>query len=139
MSADPAGGPVRRADDDALERLSAIDHRLHQISTHLAATTGQLLSQLAAIHANLETLIESLGSAEPVTGPGDEALPPMTAPDRPLTPGEALATLFMDNTDRGANAANDELVTALQDQARVIQTLADPTNHPDPHSERFPR
>lgn len=194
MSADPGSGPARRTDDDALERLSVIDDRLHQISTHLAATIGQLLSQLAKIHANLETLIESLGSAEPikavatcglpdlelvpsptavggrsvllgglageaqtlpallaqvvelaadravlVTDPGDQAFPPMTVPDRPLTPGEALAKLFMDNADRSANAANDELVTALRDRARVIQALADPTNHPDPHIERFPR
>ncbi len=193
MSADPGSGPARRTDDHALERLSAIDHRLHQISTHLAATTGQLLNQLAKIHANLETLIESLGSTEPittvatcglpdlelassptaasgrsvlpgglageaqtlpallaqvaelaadravlVTDPGDQALPPTTAPDRPLTPGEALAKLFMDSADRGANAANDELVTALRDRARVIQALADPTNHPDPHIEGSP-
>lgn len=193
MSADPVIGPARRTDDDALERLSAIDHRLHQISTHLAATTGQLLNQLAEIHANLETLMGSLGSAEPIkagtagelpdlelapsptaaggrsvpsgdldgeaqvlpalpaqvvelaadravlaTSPGDQALPPTTAPDRPLTPGEALAKLFMDNADRGANATNDELVAALRERARVIQTLADPTNHPDPHIEGSP-
>jgi hypothetical protein len=51
----------------------------------------------------------------------------MTAPDQSLTPGEALAKLFMDNADRSANAANDELVTALRERARVIQALADPT------------
>jgi hypothetical protein len=50
-----------------------------------------------------------------------------------------LAKLFMDNVDRGANAANDELVTALRERARVIQALADPRNHPDPHIEGFPR
>jgi len=40
----------------------------------------------------------------------------MTTPptDRPLTPGEALAKLFMDNADRGANAGNDALVEELQ-------------------------
>ena len=194
MSADPVSGPVRRADDDALERLGAIDHRLHQISTYLTAAIGQLLSQLAQIHANLETLIKSCGPAELikagtacelpdlalppsptaadgrsvlpgglagevqalsallapvvelaadravlVTGPGDKAFPPMTAPDRPLTPGEALAKLFMDNADRSANDANDELVRALQERARMIQTLADPRNHPDPHIEGSPR
>lgn len=193
MSADPGSGQVGRTDDGALERLSAIDHRLHQISTHLAATTGQLLNQLVKIHANLETLIGSLGSTEPITArtacglpdldlapspaaaggrsvllggldgeaqnlpalpaqvvelaadravlatsPGDQAFPPMTAPDRPLTPGEALAKLFMDNADRGANATNDELVTALRERARVIQTLADPTDHPDPHIKGSP-
>jgi hypothetical protein len=72
------------------------------------------------------------------TSPGDQAIPPMAAPDRPLTPGEILAKLFMDNADRGANATNDELVTALRKRARVIQTLADPTNHPDPHIEGSP-
>jgi hypothetical protein len=47
----------------------------------------------------------------------------MTAPDRPLTPGEALAKLFLDNADRGANAANDALVEALRERAREIQAL----------------
>ncbi len=193
MSADPVTAPVRRTDDDPLERLSAIHHRPHHISAHLATTTGQLLNQLAEIHANLETLIGSPGSAESiktgtacwspdlelppsptavgsrsvspgglagearalsallaqgaelaadramlVTGPEDETFPPMTAPDPPLTPGEALAKLFMDNADRSANATNDELVTALHERARMIQTLADPTNHPDPHIDGSP-
>jgi hypothetical protein len=47
------------------------------------------------------------------------------SPDRPLTPGEALKKLFMDNADRGANAENDELVAALRQRARAIQALAD--------------
>ncbi|MBV8539852.1 MAG: hypothetical protein JO063_10545 [Pseudonocardiales bacterium] len=59
MSADSLGEPVRHPDDDVLGRLTAIDHRLHQISTQLA-TLDQLLSQLAQIGANLETLIRSL-------------------------------------------------------------------------------
>lgn len=51
----------------------------------------------------------------------------MTAPaERPLSPGEALMKLFMDNADRSANAANDELVAALRERARTIQALADP-------------
>ncbi len=41
----------------------------------------------------------------------------------PLTPGEALAKLFLDNADRGANAANDALVEALRRRAREIQAL----------------
>ncbi len=47
----------------------------------------------------------------------------MTTPptDRPLTPGEALAKLFMDNTDRGANAANDYLVEELQKRIRALR------------------
>lgn len=45
-------------------------------------------------------------------------------PDRPLTPGEALAKLFLDNADNGRDAANDELVTALRQRAREIQALA---------------
>jgi hypothetical protein len=66
MSADPVSAPMRRRDDDPLERLSAIHHRLHHISAHLVTTIDQLLSQLDEIHANLETLIGSLGSAEPI-------------------------------------------------------------------------
>lgn len=53
---------------------------------------------------------------------------PSRSPERPLTPGEALANLFLDNADRGANHANDELVAALLQRAREIQALAD---HPD--------
>jgi DNA topoisomerase VI subunit B len=44
---------------------------------------------------------------------------------RPLTPGEALAKLFLANADRGANAANDELIEALLERARAIQAIAD--------------
>jgi hypothetical protein len=65
MSADPVSEPVRGVDDDVLARLAAIDQRLHQISTHLASV-GQLLSHLDEIRTNLETLIGSLGSAEPI-------------------------------------------------------------------------
>lgn len=36
--------------------------------------------------------------------------PAEASPDRRLTRGEVLEKLFMDNADRGANAANDELV-----------------------------
>jgi hypothetical protein len=54
--------------------------------------------------------------------------------DRPLTPGEALAKLFLDNADRGANVENDELVTsltaALRERARTVQALADPRDQP---------
>jgi hypothetical protein len=42
-------------------------------------------------------------------------------PDRPLTPGEALAKLFLDNADRGANAANDELIEELQRRIRTLR------------------
>ncbi|MGQ0716903.1 MAG: hypothetical protein ACT4NP_06215 [Pseudonocardiales bacterium] len=62
MSADSAGEPVRRSDDDLLEILAAIDHRLHQISTQLT-TIGTLRNQLDEICANLKTLVESLWSA----------------------------------------------------------------------------
>jgi hypothetical protein len=41
----------------------------------------------------------------------------------PLTPGEALAKLFLDNADRGANAANDTLVVELLKRRRAIQSL----------------
>jgi hypothetical protein len=41
----------------------------------------------------------------------------------------------MDNADRGANAANDELVRTLRNRARAIQALADP---PHPQLPEFP-
>ena len=71
MSADPVSEPVRRADDDVLGRLVAIDQRLHQISTHLA-TIDELLCQLDEARANLETL---LGSTRPM-GEGVAYQPP---------------------------------------------------------------
>jgi hypothetical protein len=57
--------------------------------------------------------------------------------DRPLTPGEALAKLFLDNADRGANAANDELIEALKQR---IRALADPptSNEPAPTGKHHP-
>jgi hypothetical protein len=42
-------------------------------------------------------------------------------PQRPLTPGEALAKFFLDNADRGWNAANDEL---CQRQPKTDQLTA---------------
>jgi putative ATP-grasp target RiPP len=59
------------------------------------------------------------------------------SPDRPLTPGEALAKLFLDNEDRGANTANDALIHELQQRIRALR----PTRkHPDrPLVERSPR
>jgi hypothetical protein len=59
----------------------------------------------------------------------------MTAGERPLSPGEALAKLFLDNADRGANAANDELVAALRERARAIRAL---TDHPHPTTAGIP-
>ncbi len=49
----------------------------------------------------------------------------MTDSERPLTPGEALTKLFLDNADHGRNAANDELVEALRERALGIQALAE--------------
>lgn len=57
MSADPIGEPGHRTDHDVLARLTAIDHRLHQISTQLT-TMGKMLSQIDKICTNLETLIK---------------------------------------------------------------------------------
>lgn len=59
MSADPDGKPVRRTDDGVPERLSAIDRRLHHISTQLT-NMSQLHSQLDQIDDNLKMLIRSL-------------------------------------------------------------------------------
>ncbi|MGH3775727.1 MAG: hypothetical protein ACRDRR_08315 [Pseudonocardiaceae bacterium] len=44
--------------------------------------------------------------------------------DRALTPGEALAKLFLDNADRGCNAENDTLVVELLSRMRAVQALA---------------
>lgn len=185
MSAEPVSEPTRRTDGDALARLTAIDHRLHQISTQLAAV-GELLSQLDEIRTNLETLTESLQSAGTITTPpacplsdGEDgsatkshrrllSLRPAAsdaelaaakrlldaAKDRvggagmalnrsegrsvemvetspaelsPLTPGEALATLFVDNANNGRHAANDALVEELLRRRRAIQALAHPS------------
>jgi hypothetical protein len=47
--------------------------------------------------------------------------PAEASPDRPLTPGEALEKLFLDNADRDANAANDELIEELQRRIRTLR------------------
>lgn len=62
MSAEPASEPTG---GDVLARLTAIDHRLHRISTHLTATIDQLLNQLGEVRTDLETLARSL-AWEPV-------------------------------------------------------------------------
>jgi hypothetical protein len=54
-----------------------------------------------------------------------DATPAEASPDRPLTPAEALAKLFIDNADHGRNTDNDGLVAALRQRARDIQALAD--------------
>jgi uncharacterized membrane protein YccC len=64
MSAQPGVEPMRHEDDDVLARLAAIDHRLYQITTRLAAV-DQVLNHLDDIRANLETLIRSLRLAQP--------------------------------------------------------------------------
>jgi hypothetical protein len=46
---------------------------------------------------------------------------------RVLTPGQALAALFMANADKGANAANDLFIEELLKRKRAIQALANPT------------
>ncbi|MGH3899593.1 MAG: hypothetical protein ACRDTA_15400 [Pseudonocardiaceae bacterium] len=56
-------------------------------------------------------------------------VPATSCPADPLlTPGEALAKLFLDNADRGANADNDVLVEELLKRWRAIQALANPTS-----------
>ncbi|MDQ2881389.1 MAG: hypothetical protein M3Y48_09165 [Actinomycetota bacterium] len=44
----------------------------------------------------------------------------------PLTPGEALAKLFLDNADRGCHADNDVFVEVLLKRRRAIQGIANP-------------
>jgi hypothetical protein len=41
----------------------------------------------------------------------------------PLTPGEALAKLFLENANNGRHAANDVLVEELLKRRRAIQAL----------------
>jgi hypothetical protein len=86
MSPRAVSEPACRTDGDAPARLAAIDHRLNQISTRLAATIGQLRSQLAEIHANLETLIGSLGSAAPIKAGPECGLPHSELPPGLLLP-----------------------------------------------------
>ncbi|HSZ28849.1 MAG TPA: hypothetical protein VK784_03715 [Pseudonocardiaceae bacterium] len=62
MSPDSLREPARFSDDDALRRLAALDHSLHQISTQLTPLS-KLLSQLDELCATLTTLIGSLESA----------------------------------------------------------------------------
>jgi hypothetical protein len=83
MSADPVSESTHPTDDDELARLGVIEHRLHQILTHLAATMGQLRSQLAEIHAHLETLIGSLGPAELIKERAACGLPDLELPSSP--------------------------------------------------------
>jgi hypothetical protein len=45
----------------------------------------------------------------------------------PLTPGEALTKLFLDNADRGCNAENDVFVEELLKRRRAIQALTNPS------------
>ncbi|MDQ2789378.1 MAG: hypothetical protein M3Y73_06610 [Actinomycetota bacterium] len=47
--------------------------------------------------------------------------------DPPLTPGEALAKLFLDNAGKGCNAENDAFVEELLRRRRAIQALANPS------------
>lgn len=68
----------------------------------------------------------SAGNPARRTAATNSLLPPgPPEPARPLTPGEALLKLFLDNADRNANHANDELIAALLQRAREIQALAD--------------
>jgi hypothetical protein len=64
----------------------------------------------------------------PVTNAAADVLAACPPPQRlPLTPGEALSVLFLDNADRGANAENDALVVELLKRRRAIQALANPS------------
>ena len=60
---------------------------------------------------------------------------PTGSPERPLTPGEALVKLFLDNADNGRNAANDEFIAALRQRAREIRALADSRPDAVPNTE----
>ena len=45
----------------------------------------------------------------------------------PLTPGEALVKLLLDNANHGRHAANDVLGEELLKRRRAIQALAHPS------------
>ena len=50
---------------------------------------------------------------------------PAASPAEPLlTPSEALAKLYLDNSDRGCNTENDVFVEELVKRRRAIQALA---------------
>jgi hypothetical protein len=59
-----------------------------------------------------------------VTNAATDAPTTCTLADLSLTPGEALAKLFLDNADKGFNAENDTLVVELLKRMRAIQELA---------------
>ncbi|MGH4008443.1 MAG: hypothetical protein ACRDTH_09880 [Pseudonocardiaceae bacterium] len=79
-----------------LARLNAIDHRLHQISTQLAAV-GELLSPLHEIRANLTTLTESLQPA--ATIPTPPACPLSDGEDSSATKSRRLVSLHPAGND----------------------------------------
>ncbi|MGH3900867.1 MAG: hypothetical protein ACRDTA_22010 [Pseudonocardiaceae bacterium] len=54
-------------------------------------------------------------------------VPATRSPAPPLTPGEALAKLFLDNADRCANADNDTLVAELLKRRRATRVLVNPS------------
>jgi hypothetical protein len=62
-----------------------------------------------------------------VTNASADVPVPHSLADPSLTPGEALAKLFLDNADKGCNAANDALVVELLKRRRAIQSLVNPS------------
>ncbi|MGH3765108.1 MAG: hypothetical protein ACRDS0_15925 [Pseudonocardiaceae bacterium] len=52
---------------------------------------------------------------------------PLSPAGPALSPGEALAALFLTNADNGRNAENDSLVVELLKRRRAIQALANPS------------
>jgi hypothetical protein len=62
-----------------------------------------------------------------VTNGTNHVLATTSPADRVLTPSEALAAFFLDNADKGANAANDLFVEELLRRRRAIQALANPS------------
>ncbi|MGH4009004.1 MAG: hypothetical protein ACRDTH_12760 [Pseudonocardiaceae bacterium] len=100
-----------------LARLAAIDHRLHQISTHLAPV-NQLLSQLAEIHTNLETLIGSLGSAGPIVACAACELPDLELPPSPTAArGRLVAPSRLAGEAQALSALLAQVVELAADRA----------------------
>ena len=130
----PGGQPV--PEGEALAELLA---EVVVLAGQRALFPGRLdeIAERAQEHQSVRRALRGNPAVSAGTEPQQLTGPPeSTGPlDRPLTPGEALMRLFLDNADNGRNAANDELVAALRQRARQIQALADPRHYGVPRGK----
>ncbi|MDQ2881143.1 MAG: hypothetical protein M3Y48_07820 [Actinomycetota bacterium] len=85
---------------------------------------GRARRQLGDQVALTGDVSEGLASAARASSVGMVDTSPAARP--PLTPGEALVKLFLDNADRGCHADNDVFVEELLKRRRAIQGIANP-------------